>query len=341
VVIYTGQPQKLRDYTQESGRAGRDGQSSEAIIVASRQVEGVQARQAKSWTKSKGEDIVDFVSGYSCRRVIIDQVMDGRIDRVGCEEGEEQCDVCLRLQEMDLAMVEWPVCNVQSVQSVQSIQAVQAVQSVQSVQSVQAGQAVQSVQSSQAIQAVQSVQSSQAVQSVQSSQAVQSVQSVQSSIKELPRLERQDEIETVFERQQQERQWLASKVTRQCREEGQEIAEFEEQLRKWANGCPLCKLQKRRQQQHRLEDCKHPELESVLHGVHSMTEEMQGKKRFDKFSCCFDCGVPQAICQKWKQKDRQGWFEKVAGVECQYKGVLIAVVVVIWQAWDSPKTNII
>jgi hypothetical protein len=138
------------------------------------------------------------------------------------------------------------------------------------------------------------------------------------------------QIEAMFEKQQRERQWLASQVTKQHQEEGQEIAEFEEQLRKWANRCPLCKLQKKGQQHHRLEDCKHPELESVLHGVRSMTEEIQGKKRFGNFSCCFDCGVPQAICQKWKQKDKVRWFEKVPGVECQYKGVLIAVVVVIW-----------
>ena len=149
------------------------------------------------------------------------------------------------------------------------------------------------------------------------------------------------QIEAMFEKQQRERQWLVSQVTKQHRKEGQEIAEFEKQLREWANQCPLCKLQKKSQQKHRLEDCTHPELESVLHRVQSMTEEIQGKKRFGKFSCCFDCGVPQEICQKWKQKDEQGWFEKVPGVECQYKGVLIAVVVVIWVIWDSPKTNII
>jgi hypothetical protein len=51
--------------------------------------------------------------------------------------------------------------------------------------------------------------------------------------------------------------------------------------------------------------------------------------------------VPQAICQKWKQKDEQGWFEKVKGIECQYKGVLISVVVVIWQARNSANTDFI
>jgi len=82
------------------------------------------------------------------------------------------------------------------------------------------------------------------------------------------------EMQAMFDKQERERQWLALRVTKQHRQEGQEIAEFEEQLRKWANQCPLCKLQKKGQQQHGLEDCKHPELESVLHGVQSMTEEI-------------------------------------------------------------------
>jgi len=42
VVIHAGQPQKLRDYAQESGRAGRDRENSKAIIVCG-QVEQMQA----------------------------------------------------------------------------------------------------------------------------------------------------------------------------------------------------------------------------------------------------------------------------------------------------------
>ena len=53
------------------------------------------------------------------------------------------------------------------------------------------------------------------------------------------------QIEAMFEKQQRERQWLVSQVTKQHRKEGQEIAEFEKQLREWANRCPLCKLQKK------------------------------------------------------------------------------------------------
>ena len=96
VVIHAGQPQKLRDYSQESGRAGRDGKSSEAVIVCGH-IEQPK-HWLKSWAQSK-EDIFDFVARYMCRRVIMDQIMDGRMDRVGCEEGEEPCDVCKK-QEM-------------------------------------------------------------------------------------------------------------------------------------------------------------------------------------------------------------------------------------------------
>jgi len=44
-----------------------------------------------------------FISGARCRRIHLDQEMNGRTDRVGCEGGEEKCDVC---QLDDQAMAE-------------------------------------------------------------------------------------------------------------------------------------------------------------------------------------------------------------------------------------------
>jgi hypothetical protein len=38
-------------------------------------------------------DIAEFMRGDVCRQVILDKVMDGQMDRVGCKEGEEACDV--------------------------------------------------------------------------------------------------------------------------------------------------------------------------------------------------------------------------------------------------------
>jgi superfamily II DNA helicase RecQ len=89
VVIHAGPPRKLRNYAQESGRAGRDGEKSEAIIVCSHVEHRLPGHAPRSWAQSEGEDMDDFVAGYNCRRVIMDRVMDGGISRVECEEGEE------------------------------------------------------------------------------------------------------------------------------------------------------------------------------------------------------------------------------------------------------------
>jgi superfamily II DNA or RNA helicase len=103
VVIHAGAPPKLRDYAQESGRAGRDRRASEAIIVQRRFEHTAAERRSRSWTASEREDMDNFVVGYHCRRVIMDRVMDGRMDRVACEDDEEACDVCRKNQGSDLA----------------------------------------------------------------------------------------------------------------------------------------------------------------------------------------------------------------------------------------------
>jgi superfamily II DNA helicase RecQ len=100
----------VHSYGQESGRAGRDGQPSEAIIItgAGKQ-EALQNHHARlrrqpivhraviteADKKRVDQEKVDrFISGAQCRRIVLDQEMDGRTDRVRCEEGEEHCDVC-------------------------------------------------------------------------------------------------------------------------------------------------------------------------------------------------------------------------------------------------------
>ncbi|KAF6804812.1 hypothetical protein CPLU01_16035 [Colletotrichum plurivorum] len=88
LVVHAGMPRRLRDFVQESGRAGRDGQASRSVVVCSRGImEEEEANQREEWTRR-------FVSGEVCRRMILDKVMDGRVDRSGCEEGEKACEIC-------------------------------------------------------------------------------------------------------------------------------------------------------------------------------------------------------------------------------------------------------
>ena len=87
--------------------------------------------------------------------------------------------------------------------------------------------------------------------------------------------------------------------------------------------------------------CKEAKARIVVKMVQIMTQEIHHKKRLAPFSGCYQCGIPQAICQRWKQKEEQGWFQRVEGVKCQYQGVVIPVVTVIWYKGDCQGENIV
>ena len=103
-VMHTGPIYQMKSYVQESGRAGRDGKRSEAIILVGsgrqealerhyeriqRQGVGPQVAITKEDKKRAEQDKVGIISGARCRRIHLDQAMDDRFNRARCEEGEE------------------------------------------------------------------------------------------------------------------------------------------------------------------------------------------------------------------------------------------------------------
>lgn len=93
LVVHAGMPRRLRDYVQESGRAGRDGCKSEAVVVCQNR----PRLDLRSDGAGKGRweaAVEDFVREDCCRRLVLDKVMDGWTQRSKCEEGEESCDIC-------------------------------------------------------------------------------------------------------------------------------------------------------------------------------------------------------------------------------------------------------
>jgi superfamily II DNA helicase RecQ len=94
LVVHAGVPRRLRDYAQESGRGGRDGSESEAVVI---RVQGEAEMKEEETKEVYDQGIQEFAAGWVCRRVVLDRVMDGWHERIGCEQGEAPCDICERV----------------------------------------------------------------------------------------------------------------------------------------------------------------------------------------------------------------------------------------------------
>jgi hypothetical protein len=96
-IIHIDWPFTMLEYAQESGRAGRDGLRSEAILI----VQDGHQRTDDNATEAERRLVREYVEGgesgvAGCRRGVLDRYLDGREDRAGCreEDNEEMCDVC-------------------------------------------------------------------------------------------------------------------------------------------------------------------------------------------------------------------------------------------------------
>jgi superfamily II DNA helicase RecQ len=93
VVIHVSMCELIRQYVQESGRAGRKGFKSEAIVLRACWKEK-HGTIRKEGGRRLEPPVKEFLDDGQCRRISIDKEMDGRTDRQRCEPGEEKCDFC-------------------------------------------------------------------------------------------------------------------------------------------------------------------------------------------------------------------------------------------------------
>jgi hypothetical protein len=110
-----------------------------------------------------------------------------------------------------------------------------------------------------------------------------------------------------------------------------EVERLGEMLEEWRDCCQWCRVNEwAGAKQHQLADCIQEQADDVREGV----REMMKRVRWEKYSCCFKCGVPQSMCASYRERPDAGW-DKIAGAQCQFAGVLIASVISIWVAAES------
>ena len=90
--------------------------------------------------------------------------------------------------------------------------------------------------------------------------------------------------------------------------------------------CPLCFVSGHKDSRHSINDCVESGSNDIRKGWQEMKTLMGERHWFELYSCCFDCHVPQAICQKWVQKKEQGRWERLSSVGCQFDNIIMPVV---------------
>jgi RecQ family ATP-dependent DNA helicase len=255
-VIHVEVPAMLRDYSQESGRAGRDGQPSEAIIIAPRTYRAPKWDQWEEGTAEGKEAMKTYFQQERCRRKTLDVYLDSWEARERCEagQGEELCDFCHRGQQ-------------------------------------------------------------QATQQARLSEMVARQETV---------------ARQTWEEQEQQKRLVAQRVRWMQSQEAIEVMELERTLERWHQRCPICYIQivDDAVAMHPITECPQPAAEIINGHVEKMFRTMTDGRKYAPFSCCFPCGVPQAICQQFEPSPHGGW-RQMAGIKCQFPGVVIPTVVSI------------
>lgn len=256
-VIHVGILRELRDYVQESGRAGRDFQPATAVIL-----------RAQS-SQYEASDITGYINTTECRRKILDLVMDGNTTREKCEETEEICDIC----EFNS---EFPTENLDISPDI-------------TISNTQPGNFT-----------------------------TQLIDRPKSSDNPLE----QSEFLAITTEQRYNR--LYSEAIHADTQP--DLSGLNDKLRHWQGGCAICfYITKIKVYNHFLSTCSEE----------SATEIRKFRDFFKKslnpqgYKGCLNCWLPYPICDRFEIDD-DGNFQKIAGKRCQFYGVLLDAIAVLF-----------
>lgn len=102
VVIHAGSPRSMVDFAQESGRAGRAGQTALSIVF--RTAGG--GRWAEADDNCGGKEMREWLEGSGCRRTGLGRYLDGASTQCASVPGARLCDNCRATDKAGTSVVD-------------------------------------------------------------------------------------------------------------------------------------------------------------------------------------------------------------------------------------------
>ena len=300
IVVHVGAREGMRQFVQESGRAGRNGDGSESITMRAYRTDRDGRVQ---WDRIRGieEAMEEFLQGEQCRRVTLDREMDGRVDRVSCEEGEEVCDVCRHIRRKRRREDEE---GEEGEESEVGRACEGGEENVEGFVRAEAG-----------LQAKR--------------RRVAAAEQRQSRVREIRAGEeaavaQQEGLEALqFEEEMRQHRTIRSRQVEQQVQAAQRAEGLEGLFRKWQEQCVLCTNRQDHVDWRVCRQC----TEEERGRMQQMWDALQSVP-FERFSGCTFCRAPQGICYLWESVSHSGpaRFKRRARGQCQFEGVLCNVV---------------
>lgn len=346
VVVHVGVKELVRDYAQESGRVGRDGEASEAILMRGYHMMGDRRMLEKGFKMERG--MHEYLEGGKCRRVTLDREMDGRIDRIGCESGEKRCDVCNGTasgrRKTRVVVRAGGFVPSQRLEGVDEETRSRLGDNGAGVGTEDGADTRDTNGSSESVSESESESDSTAGSRFgfvevggngerMAAEGKPSKRSGEETDHERDaKRARQAETEMREQREEISRRKKAMLVVRGTEEVGRD--QLLQKLEEWRGvGCSICWAQGQIQRARRARSWKQcaehsreaeERMEETLRKVESL--------KIARFSGCQFCWAPQSICQRWEEKaaangSKTAAFRRsgIAGAGCQYRGVIVEI----------------
>ena len=311
VVIHVGGINKLDDFGQQSGRAGRDGVTASESIVLQAERKNQQGQSYIVRTGGEEPQMIEYLDGTRCRRVVLDADMDGDSTRTSCRIGEQFCDVCYgqgrKRIRVQIREEEGQAKRVR-------LQDVTATGHRRKAEQ----QALQMAEERER----------------QDAEREQGIQQQKREARE------REEARTAWIREQRERNTMQVRQQHRNVEHASMSERLVDLFERWRVGCNICRVNGRAvgRKGWRICGCAsegdREQIDKACNWLRTIRWEAA-------WTACPQCWAPQAICHSWEAVHDHGRtrYRKSGQQKCQYRGYLMeAVAIIMFQAGEEVMT---